>query len=161
MVLEKTAFRVESLLNECLNMAKEVAEPKGLKLALQLDSVPPQILADERRLRQVLLNLLTNAVKFTDPGGRIRLTAKGMRAGGAAPVLELSVVDTGIGIAPQDLERVFTPFEKAGSAANRRFEGTGIGLSLARKLVELHGGRIWAESEGPGRGAAIRLILPI
>ena len=98
-------------------------------------------IGDERKVKQVLLNLLSNAVKFTPEGGRITLTA-GRRDG----TVEISVTDTGIGIAPEDQAAIFEEFRQVGTDETRKQEGTGLGLTLAKKLVELHGGRIWVES---------------
>ena len=112
------------------------------------------IRADERKLKQVLLNLLSNAIKFTPEGGRIEVRA--------APVdgsVEVSVTDTGVGIAPEDQQAVFEEFRQVGPAA-KRVEGTGLGLALSRKFVELHGGRISVRSE-VGRGSTFTFTLPV
>ena len=104
---------------------------------------------------QVLFNLLENAVKFTEPGGSVVLRARECAPG----IVEIGVSDTGIGIRLEDLQRIFLPFER--SEGGSRFPGTGLGLSLARRLVELHGGRMWAESPGEGKGATFRLTVPV
>jgi signal transduction histidine kinase len=109
---------------------------------------------DERKVKQVLLNLLSNAVKFTPEGGRISL-----RASRIDGTVEIAVADTGIGIAPEDQAAIFEEFRQVGSDEKRR-EGTGLGLTLAKKFVELHGGRIWVESE-PGRGSTFTFTLPV
>jgi signal transduction histidine kinase len=106
-----------------------------------MDNQLGQIRADERKVRQVVLNLLSNAIKFTPEGGRIEV--------GAVPKdgsVEVSVSDTGIGIAPEDQEKVFEEFRQVGTAA-KKIEGTGLGLTLCRKFVELHGGKIWVKSQ--------------
>jgi len=113
-----------------------------------------QIQADERKVRQVVLNLLSNAIKFTPEGGRIEV--------GAVPkdgLVEISVTDTGIGIALEDQEKVFEEFRQVGTAA-KKIEGTGLGLTLCRKFVELHGGRIWVKSE-LGVGSTFTFTLPV
>ena len=110
--------------------------------------------ADERKIKQVLLNLLSNALKFTPEGGRVEV-----RAAMAGASVEVSVADTGVGIAPEDQEAVFEEFRQVG-AAEKKAEGTGLGLALSRKFVELHGGRIWVESE-PGRGSTFTFALPL
>ena len=115
----------------------------------------PQLVGDERKVKQVLLNLLSNAVKFTPEGGRI-----GLKAGRTDGMVEISVTDTGIGIAPEDQAAIFEEFRQVGSDETRKQEGTGLGLTLAKKFVELHGGRIWVESE-PGRGSAFTFTLPL
>ena len=113
-----------------------------------------QVRADERKVRQVVLNLLSNAIKFTPEGGRIQVRA--MPVGGS---VEVSVTDTGVGIAPEDQEAVFEEFRQVGSSAAKQ-EGTGLGLALCRKFVELHGGRIWVQSE-LGRGSTFTFTLPL
>ena len=117
-------------------------------------SVVGTVNADERKVKQVLLNLLTNALKFTPEGGGIAVRAD--VADGAARV---SVTDTGVGIAAGDLEAVFEEFRQVG-AAEKKVEGTGLGLPISRKIIELHGGRLWATSE-PGRGSTFTFTLPL
>jgi signal transduction histidine kinase len=113
------------------------------------------VVADERKVKQVLLNLLSNAVKFTPEGGRVGLTA--MAADG---VLTIAVSDTGIGIAPEDQAAIFEEFRQVGREDARKQEGTGLGLTLAKKFVELHGGRIWVQSQ-VGQGSTFSFTLPI
>ena len=112
------------------------------------------IRADERKVKQVVLNLLSNALKFTPEGGRIEV--KATPTDGA---VEISVSDTGIGIAPEDQEAVFEEFRQVGGA-DKKAEGTGLGLALCRKFVELHGGRIWVESR-VGAGSRLTFTLPV
>src|SRR2546425_3598211 len=109
---------------------------------------------DERKVKQVLLNLLSNALKFTPEGGRVDVTAK--LADGMA---EIAVTDTGVGIAPEDQEAVFEEFRQVGTSAAKQ-EGTGLGLALCRKFTELHGGRIWVKSE-VGTGSTFTFTLPV
>jgi signal transduction histidine kinase len=109
---------------------------------------------DQRKIKQVLLNLLSNAVKFTPEGGQVEV--RGQRAGGE---IEIAVTDTGIGIAAEDLEAVFEEFRQVGTDYAKKHEGTGLGLTLSRKFVELHGGRIWVKSQ-PGRGSTFAFTLP-
>ena len=104
-------------------------------------------------MKQVLLNLLSNALKFTPEGGRIDVRAA-MNDGMA----EISVADTGVGIAPEDQEAIFEEFRQVGTA-DKKVEGTGLGLALSRKFIELHGGRIWVQSE-PGKGSTFSFTLP-
>ena len=113
-----------------------------------------QIQADERKIRQVVLNLLSNAIKFTPEGGRIEVAAV-PRDG----LVEVSVSDTGVGIAPEDQEAVFEEFRQVGTA-ERKAEGTGLGLTLCRKFVELHGGRIWVKSQ-EGVGSTFTFTIPV
>jgi signal transduction histidine kinase len=114
-----------------------------------------KITADAKRLKQVLVNLLTNAVKFTPEGGRVRVTATA-----ADGVITISVSDTGIGIAPQDQAAIFEEFRQVGRDDARKQEGTGLGLTLAKKFVELHGGRIWVRSQ-VGQGSTFTFTLPV
>ena len=113
-----------------------------------------QIHADERKVRQVVLNLLSNAIKFTPEGGRI-----GVLAAPKDGSVEISVSDTGVGIAPEDQEAVFEEFRQVGTAA-KKVEGTGLGLTLCRKFVELHGGRIWVTSQ-LGQGSTFTFTIPV
>ncbi len=140
---------------------------------LQLDDTPLNVVADGVRVRQVLFNLLSNASKFTGEGGTIILAALSTRAPIAPPadragderklvtkdVVWVSVADTGIGIAPKDMPKLFQEFSQVDSSASRQAQGTGLGLALSRKLVEMHGGTIGAESL-PGRGSTFWFILP-
>ena len=113
-----------------------------------------QVRADERKVRQVVLNLLSNAIKFTPEGGRIQVRA--MPVGGS---VEVSVTDTGVGIAPEDQEAVFEEFRQVGTA-EKKAEGTGLGLTLCRKFIELHGGRIWVKSQ-VNAGSTFTFTIPV
>ena len=154
MELEPSAFDLPAALEGCLTLVRERATRDGITLGLTVDEHLGQIVADERKVRQVVLNLLSNAVKFTPQGGRVAINA--VRADGAT---EISVSDTGIGIAAQDQELIFEEFRQAGGDYTRKREGTGLGLALARKFVELHGGRIWVKSE-MGKGSTFTFALP-
>jgi signal transduction histidine kinase len=177
--LEVSEVPLRSMLHNSLTMIKEKAMKRGISLQEQIDGVPEVITADERKLKQVIYNLLANAVKFTPEGGRIVLGARPLshrggrwsaRGGEAVQVplgggvegewVEVSVRDTGIGLKTEDLQRIFLPFEQADNSASRQYQGTGLGLSLARQLVELHGGTIWAESDGEGQGSSFSFIIP-
>jgi signal transduction histidine kinase len=113
-----------------------------------------EIRGDERKIKQVLLNLLSNAIKFTPEGGRIDV--RGKHGDGA---VEISVTDTGVGIAPEDQEAIFEEFRQVGSTA-KKIEGTGLGLALSRRFVELHGGRIRVTSD-VGRGSTFTFTIPV
>jgi signal transduction histidine kinase len=161
---------LKDLLENALTMVKEKALKHRITLSLDTDGVPEVIEADERKLKQILYNLISNAVKFTDDGGRvsIRATTYGSRRKPPKPVsgliehpVEISVCDTGIGMRPTDLHRVFEPFEQIDGSSARKFQGTGLGLSLTRRFVELHGGLIWAESSGEGMGSTFRFAIPM
>ena len=154
MELEPGAFDLPAALESCLTLVRERATRHGVTLGLTVDERLGQVVADERKVRQVVLNLLSNAVKFTPEGGRVALNA--VRADGAA---EISVSDTGIGIEPGDQELIFEEFRQAGGDYTRKREGTGLGLALARRFVELHGGRIWVKSE-IGKGSTFTFTLP-
>jgi signal transduction histidine kinase len=162
---------LKTILERSLILIKEKSLKHGIQLSLETDGIPPTIKADERRLKQILFNLMSNAVKFTPDNGKIDLSAKltfrpkpnasGLPQPDPRDFIEISVKDTGIGLKPDDLERIFNPFEQVENSANRRFQGTGLGLSLTRILVELHGGDIWALSEGPGRGSTFVFTVPV
>src|SRR5262249_24035463 len=130
------------------------AVKNGIQLALEADPNVQFVQADERRIRQVVFNLLSNAVKFTPQGGSVVIGSAQQNG----EVL-VSVKDTGPGVAPEDQQRIFEEFQQT-EVGQEQKEGTGLGLALARKLVELHGGRIWVESE-PGSGATFTFTLPV
>jgi two-component system cell cycle sensor histidine kinase PleC len=125
-----------------------------LEFASTLPGAPPQVVGDELRLKQILLNLLSNAIKFTPPGGRIRLSAAVIAEG-----LAIAVADTGIGMEPNEIAIALEPFRQVDGAFARRFEGTGLGLPLAERLAELHGGRL-AITSTKGSGTVATLYLP-
>ena len=141
MELELTDFNLPATLDNALTLVRERAGRRGIALGLTVDERLEQIRADERKVRQVVLNLLSNAIKFTPEGGRIEV-----RAVPVDGMVEISVSDTGVGIAPEDQEAIFEEFRQVGTAA-KKVEGTGLGLALSRKFVELHGGRIWVKSQ--------------
>ena len=147
-------FSLREALERGVVMLREKAMKGGVGLSLELAPELDVIQGDERRLRQVVFNLLSNAVKFTPPGGSV-VVATALGNGEA----EVSVTDTGPGIAPEDQERIFEEFQQTELGAQQR-EGTGLGLALSKQLVELHGGRIWVESE-PGHGSRFVFTLPI
>jgi len=153
MELEPTEFDLPSTIGNTLILVRERAQRRGITLADAIDRRLRTIRADERKLKQVLLNLLSNALKFTPEGGRIEV-----RADMGDGEVEIAVTDTGIGIAPEDQANVFEEFRQVGSAA-RKVEGTGLGLAISRKFVELHGGRIWVTSQ-LGRGSTFAFTLP-
>ncbi len=155
MELASAPFHLPSALENAVTLVKERAARHGIALQLDLDPRLGELVGDERKVKQVLLNLLSNAVKFTSEGGRISL-----KAGRTDGTVEIAVTDTGIGIAPEDQAAVFEEFRQVGSDETRKQEGTGLGLTLAKKFVELHGGRIWVESE-PGRGSTFTFTLPL
>jgi signal transduction histidine kinase len=151
--LERSAFSLSDALERSAVMVRERAAEAGIKLKLDLAPDVDVVRADERRVRQIVFNLLSNAVKFTPAGGNVVVATA--RADGEAYV---SVADTGPGVAAEDRERIFEEFEQTELGA-RQGEGTGLGLALSRRLVELHGGRIWVES-GAGGGSRFVFTLP-
>ena len=136
--------------------ARPLAERKGVALATSGLAALPEICVDPDALEKVVVNLVGNALKFTEAGGRIEVSGEARPEGG----VRLVVADSGCGIPPTELERIFDRFAQVDGSTTRRHEGTGIGLSLVRELVELHGGSVRAESEGPGRGTRMRVELP-
>ena len=167
--LEPTDVNLRELLENSVIMVKEEAVKQGIQLSMNIDGIPETIRADARKLRQIMYNLMSNAVKFTLPGGEVSLNAQIRDVKEDQPQsitddhqggIEISVADNGIGINSEDLDRIFNPFEQVDGTAGRNYHGTGLGLSLTKKLVELHGGRIWAESDGEGQGATFHFIMP-
>jgi signal transduction histidine kinase len=154
MELELTRFDLPTALQDALILIRERAARHGVALGLDVDARVGPLVGDERKIKQVLLNLLSNAVKFTPEGGRIEL-----RAVPTDHAVEISVTDTGIGIAPENQEIIFEEFRQAGGDYAHKREGTGLGLTLARKFVELHGGHIWVKSQ-PGQGSTFTFSLP-
>jgi signal transduction histidine kinase len=153
MELELSEFDLPNALDNALTLVRERASRRGIRLGSTVDPRLGMIGGDERKVKQVLLNLLSNALKFTPEGGRIDVSAR-VHDG----VAEISVADTGVGIAPEDQDAVFEEFRQVGTA-DKKVEGTGLGLALSRKFIELHGGRIWVESE-VGKGSTFRFTLP-
>jgi signal transduction histidine kinase/HAMP domain-containing protein len=155
MELEPGDFDLPQAVDNTLILVRERALRRGIALERWVDPRLGEIKGDERKIKQVLLNLLSNAVKFTPEGGRIEVRA--VVADGTA---EISVSDTGVGIAPEDHEAVFEEFRQVGTDYARKHEGTGLGLALARKFVELHGGRIWVKSQ-VGQGSTFTFAIPM
>jgi len=154
MELELTDFYLPTAIDNALMLVRERAGRRSITLQTAVDVQLGQIQGDERKIRQVVLNLLSNAIKFTPEGGRID-----MRAVPRDGFVEVSVSDTGVGIAPEDQEAVFEEFRQVGTA-DRKVEGTGLGLTLCRKFVELHGGKIWVKSE-LGTGSTFTFTIPV
>ena len=162
MELALAPFDVGLAFSEVQTIVGALLAKKNLGLDVEVETGLLPLRADQSKVKQVLYNLLSNAIKFTPEGGRIRLSARhaveiNAREGGNW--IEFSVADTGIGLRQDDLERIFGEFEQVDSSYTRNQEGTGLGLALSRKLVELHGGWIWVESE-LGKGSIFRFIIP-
>ena len=154
MDLEAAEFHLPTALSDAMTLIRERATNHGITLGLAVAPELGTIVADERKFKQILLNLLSNAVKFTPDGGRVDVTAAGAENG-----VLVAVKDTGIGIAAEDQEAVFEEFRQVGNDYTSKQEGTGLGLALTRRFVELHGGRIWVESL-PGQGSTFSFIIP-
>jgi signal transduction histidine kinase len=154
MELELTDFHLPTALDNALTLVRERAGRRSIALQMGVDERLGEVRADERKIRQVVLNLLSNAIKFTPEGGRIEVAAV-PRDGS----VEVSVSDTGVGIAPEDQEAVFEEFRQVGTA-EKKAEGTGLGLTLCRKFIELHGGRIWVKSQ-VGVGTTFTFAIPV
>jgi signal transduction histidine kinase len=182
--LEPSDLNLGVTLDSSLTMVKEKAMKHGIRLSTHIDGVPETIQADERKLKQILYNLISNAVKFTPDGGEVSLSGKlvenesnsalekelpvdnlyvdetNQTPSNGDKFVQISVQDTGIGLKKKDLNRIFEAFEQVESSKSRKYQGTGLGLSLTRRLVELHGGTIWAESEGEGKGSIVHFTIP-
>jgi signal transduction histidine kinase len=154
MELDSAAFDLPSAIDNALILVRERASRRGITLGCTIDQRLGLISGDERKVKQVLLNLLSNALKFTPEGGRV-----GVGARLHDDVAEVSVADTGIGIALTDQDTVFEEFRQVGTA-DKKAEGTGLGLALSRKFIELHGGKIWVQSE-VGHGSTFTFTLPV
>jgi hypothetical protein len=150
--LKISPLDLKEIIDHCVAEIKPLLKEKQ-ELTVQVPDVLPTIQGDRIRLSQVLMNLLSNAAKFTPQGGTIKLSVKDEE-----DIVEVQVSDTGIGINKEDLQRVFEPF--ATIQKPTYIQGTGLGLSVTKGLVEAHGGRIWAESEGEGKGATFTFTLP-
>jgi len=162
--LEIEQVDVGEIIDNTMDAIQPLIEDKPIALCKEIDPQLPMIQADKRRVRQIMLNLLSNAAKFTQSGkisARARLIeALNVKGECMEPFVEVSVIDTGIGIPEEKLVQVFEEFTQVDSSSARRFEGTGLGLPITRKLVELHRGRIWVESE-PEEGSVFTFTLPV
>ena len=186
--LEVSQVDIPQLLSSCLNMVCEKANKHSIHIDLNTAPRLRKFNADERKMKQVLCNLLFNAIKFTPDGGAINVSVKfaerlfrsGCRREDSEALqvildplipgrpdsenltdcIEFEVSDNGIGINPRDQKRIFNRFEQADGSLRKRYNGTGLGLSLCKKIVQLHGGDIWVESEGPGKGSTFRFVVP-
>jgi signal transduction histidine kinase len=183
-VLQPEPLPVAQTLEDILVIARGLANKKAQEIQVEIAPDVSSLTADPVRFKQILFNLLSNAVKFTPEKGRITVAAKqvggdmstgagehGSKGAGEPsplppgpsaplPFLEIRVTDTGIGIRPEDLPRLFQEFVQLETTQAQRHEGSGLGLALTRRLVELHGGRIWAASDGEGRGSTFTFVLP-
>jgi two-component system, NtrC family, sensor kinase len=154
MELELTDFDLPTAIDNALTLVRERAGRRGIALEHSVDERLGEIRGDERKVKQVLLNLLSNALKFTPEGGRVEVRARVVDG-----MAEISVTDTGVGIAPEDQAAIFEEFRQVGTA-EKKAEGTGLGLALSRKFIELHGGRIWVTSQ-VGVGSTFTFTIPV
>ena len=158
LTLSTTEFEVEPLVEQVRSVNASLLEKKGLVFEQRLAPGLPRLRADRDRIAHVIGNLLGNAIAFTDEGGRVWITAR-LDRGIQGRELVFEIGDTGIGIAPENHEMVFREFAQVDSSTSRGHHGTGLGLTIVRQLVGLHGGRVWLESE-LGRGSRFFFALP-
>jgi two-component system cell cycle sensor histidine kinase PleC len=156
MKLALSRLPLKSILNEISMLVADTAGKKNIGMSIVIAGDLPDIEADELKVKEIIYNLLSNAVKFTPEGGKV-----GMRAKRADSRIEVVVWDTGVGIAPENMERIFEGFFRVDTPYSRLTEGTGLGLPLARKMVELHGGKLSVDSKGLDCGTSVRFTLPI
>lgn len=155
LTLSETPVDPREAIESCMRIVRERADNGGIALVAELASDLPTLNADERMVKQLLLNLLSNAIKFTQSGGSVRVVARVDDADG----LMIQVIDTGIGIATADIERAMQPFEQIDSSLHRKYQGTGLGLPLARSMCELHNGRFAIDSI-VGKGTTVTVRFP-
>jgi signal transduction histidine kinase len=155
MELELSTFHLPNAVSNAVTLIRERALRHGIALGVEIDPRLGEFQADERKVKQILLNLLSNAVKFTPDGGRVDVSARG-----DTDKVEIAVKDTGVGIAPEDQASLFEEFKQLGKDSSRKAEGTGLGLALTKRLVDLHGGQILVDS-AVGHGSTFRILLPM
>jgi len=155
MELELSTFHLPTAISNAMTLVRERAQRQGVELDADVDPRLAEFQADERKLKQILLNLLSNAVKFTPEGGRVGVSAKF-----DTEKVEIAVKDSGVGISPQDQRSLFEEFKQVGKDSSRKAEGTGLGLALTKRFVELHGGAIRVES-AQGKGSTFTFSLPM
>ena len=156
MQLESETVSLVSIIQSTLDANRPIAEKQGVQIQSQLDALADEIYGDQHRLQQIINNLLTNAIKFTPTGGTATVELK--RVGNKA---KLSVVDSGIGIEPGLLPHIFDRFKQSDASSKRKYGGLGLGLTIVKNLVELHGGSVEAYSEGLQKGATFTIELPL
>lgn len=170
MDLSLAEIHLDTFLENCTLIIKDQAYKHNINVSVNKKNLPETLTADERKLKQIMYNLLSNAMKFTPDGGSIcincrkisdpyiKVNAQTRLISGN--FIKLSVQDTGIGLEPSDMKLIFNPFDQVDNALTQRHNGTGLGLSLTKRLVELHGGEIWVESQGKDKGSTFHFILP-
>lgn len=174
MSLELSTFNLRNLLEESSRLFKEKALKHQIRIELEIGEEIGDVTADNIRIKQVMFNLLSNAIKFTPDGGSVQIEAKKLRSFESekqistsqlpnlltSDFIEISVEDAGAGIPPEEVEKLFQPFQQVESVLTKKHKGTGLGLSLCKKFIELHGGRIWVESK-VGKGSKFKFTIPI
>ncbi len=155
--LEYVAFPVAVAVRNVDNLVKVLLSKKNITLDTEVSNDLPVLIADQAKFKQILYNLVSNAIKFTPEGGKVTVSAKAIENGS---VLQVAVKDTGIGISTEDQERVFKEFEQVDNSYARQQQGTGLGLALVKRFVEMHGGRIGVHSEGEGKGTTFLFTIP-
>jgi two-component system CheB/CheR fusion protein len=158
MNLVLSSLPMKRLLNDISMLVADMVSKKKIEMSLKIAENLPNIEADELKVKEIIYNLLSNAVKFTPEGGKIGMRASARKADSE---IEVVVWDTGVGIAPENMEKIFEGFFRVDTPYSRVTEGTGLGLPLSKKLVELHGGKLFVESEGLNKGTEVRFTLPI
>ena len=190
MQLASSNINLKMLLKKSLKVIEANAWERGIQLIMDIDGICASIKADELKLKQIIFNLLSNAVKFTPNGGEVRLSARMLsgciirpgrrwqdpqtliiveepvvsnpdKVNNIRKCIQISVSDTGIGINPQDQVRIFDRFEQVDGSMNGSRQGAGLGLTLTKTLVEMHGGKIWVDSEGHGKGSMFSFVIPV
>jgi signal transduction histidine kinase len=190
MQLVSANINLKMLLKKSLKVIEASAHKRGIQLIIDTDGLSTSIKADERKIKQIIFNLLSNAVKFTPNGGEVRLSAQMLNGCVIRPgrrwkdpqtlrivegpvannpdkgnemrkCIQISVSDTGIGINPQDQARIFDRFEQIEGSMNGSRQGAGLGLTLTKTLVEMHGGKIWVDSAGQGKGSRFSFVIPV
>jgi signal transduction histidine kinase/CheY-like chemotaxis protein len=162
MELEPSSFSVASSINSVITIVTPLAAQKHIALHVNVAPGLPPLNADEPKFKQILYNLLSNAIKFTQDGGRVNVAASLSRLESGGSAIRVAVSDSGLGIKPQDQARIFGEFEQIDSSYGRQQQGTGLGLALTQRFVQMHGGRIWIESEGiEGHGSTLTFELPV
>lgn len=156
MELSLSSFSLKHLLEESLILIREKVLKHNIKVSIDIGNDVEEMIGDSRKIKQVVFNLISNAIKFTPDGGKAGIRAKRIDAS-----YEVTVWDTGIGVSQEDQERLFKEFAQLQNTYTKKQSGTGLGLAISKKLIELHKGRIWVESEGRDKGCAFKFILPI
>jgi signal transduction histidine kinase len=190
MQMASSNINLKMLLEKSLKVVESGARKRGIQLKMGIDGISTSIKADERKLKQIIFNLLSNAVKFTPDGGEVCLSAQMLSGCVIRPgrrwkdpqslriveepvaknpgtgsqmikCVQISVSDTGMGINPEDQSRIFDRFEQIQGSINGSRQGAGLGLTLTKTLVEMHGGKIWVDSQGQGKGSRFSFVIPV